>query len=769
MTSSGYGLAGRVAAFFLDLKITPLLMISALLLGALAIARTPREEEPQIVVPFADVLVALPGAAPDQIEQKVTRPLERLFLEIPGVEYVYATSVPDRALITVRFRVGDDLERSLVKLYDAIAGAGDLLPADASPPLVKARSIDDVPFLTLTLSKETGDGRLLRNLAAVLEEEIRSVPEVSVTRLSGGRRGEVEVRLDAAALAEAGLSPGRVLARLRADNVSRPGGEIVSGGRASLVRTHAFLRTAEDVAQVVVGVVDGRPIRLGSVADVSDTPEVEEFVTWMTGAAAASEGQGTPAAGAVTLTVAKRKGSDATRVAETVLERVETVKGRLIPEDVHLAVTRNFGETADEKATDLLKHLLGAIFSVAVVIALALGIRGSLVVFISVPITFALTLFTYYLFGYTLNRVTLFALIFVTGIVVDDSIIIVENIYRHFRERKTADRRATLLSSVSEVGNPTVLATFTVIASVFPMAYVGGLMGPYMKPMPIGATLAMIFSLLVAVTIAPWLSHRLLVASPASDGEDPAGESAGESAPPGIRKLYDRVLGPLLEKPRRGVWTLVGVSGLLLLSMLLLPLKAVTVKMLPFDNKSEIQVLVDMPEGTPLEATAAAAHDVASAVASVPEVTNLQVYVGTAAPITFNGLVRHYDLRQSPRRRMSMSTSPTRRTGSERATRWPPSFESWRCPRPGGTERSSRSSRSLRDHRFCRPWSPRCTAPTRLPGWSWRPRCDGSWNPRRASWMWTGRSRTPSRSGNSRWIELGLLSPASTRPRWPGA
>ncbi len=660
MKPGGYGIAGRLASMFLDSKITPLLMMAAILLGALAIVQTPREEEPQIVVPFADVMVGLPGASPKEVEDRVTRPTERLLMELPGVEYVYSTSLPDMAMITVRFKVGDDQERSMVKLYDALAGSMDEMPPGATPPLVKARLIDDVPILALTLWQDEGDEMLLRDVAAGLEEEVRAVPDVSVTHLIGGRRRTLEVRLDSRALAAAGIPPQQVIGRLQAANAAAPGGELVSNNQATLVRTNAFLKTREDVASVVVGVMDGRPVRLGSVATVTEVPETDSYVAFAAGAAMADE-QGVEEGGvnavaaafptgrtapAVTLTIAKRKGTDATRVAAAVLQRVEAVRGRLLPSDVHLTVARDYGETANEKASDLLLHLGIAIVLVTVLTGLVLGLRGGVVVFVSVPVTFALTLFTYYIFGYTLNRVTLFALIFIAGIVVDDSIIIVENIYRHFRMHRGHRPQASILAAVSEVGNPTVLATLTVIASVLPMAYVGGLMGPYMRPMPIGASLAMTFSLLVALTMAPWLSKKLLKAE--GKHAAPVPEEEEEPAPDGIRRFYNRVVGPLLDEPRKGLMTLGGIALLLVLSFALLPLKLVTVKMLPFDNKSEIQLMVDMPEGTPLEVTDAAAHDMAEAVASVPEVEDLQVYTGAASPITFNGLVRHYDFRQSP-------------------------------------------------------------------------------------------------------------------------
>jgi len=645
MKTVGYGLAGRLAGFFLESKLTPLLMIAAMLLGTLAVLKTPREEEPQIVVPFADVMVGLPGAGSAEVEDRIVRPLERLLKELPGVEYVYSVAMNDMAMVTVRFKVGWDQERALVNIYDAMSGGMDQFPPGAMPPVTKARLIDDVPFLTYTLWSETEDPLLLRDLAGALEEEIRTVPEVSVTGITGGRRRELQVLLDPKALASSGFTPQQVIGRLQAANAAAPAGELVTGEQAVLVRTDAFLRTAEDVRGVIVGVRGDRPVRLDAVARVAEVGEPTDYAVFLAGAAAYEKGVDLPpgrAAEAVTLSVAKRKGSDATRVAEAIIHRVESVRGRVIPGDVHLTLTRDYGETANEKASDLLFHLFVAVIAVTIFIALTLGWRGAAVNFISVPITFALTLFTYYLFGYTLNRVTLFALIFVTGIVVDDSIIVVENIFRHYKGRAARRPGPAILAAVSEVGNPTVLATLTVIVSVFPMAYVGGLMGPYMRPMPIGAALAMTFSLLVALTVSPWLSRRLI---------KPGAESAGDEhggAPPRIRKFYTAVLGPILAHPRRGVIALGVTTGLLLLAVLLIPLKVVTVKMLPFDNKSEVQVLLDFPDGTPLETSLSGARDVADALVEIPEVTDLQVYAGAAAPTTFNGLVRHYDLRRSP-------------------------------------------------------------------------------------------------------------------------
>ena len=646
MRTEGYGPAGRIAAISLDSKLIPLLLLGALLLGALAILKTPREEEPQIVVPFADVIVGLSGASPSEVEDRVTRPIERLALQLPGVEYVYSTSLADMSVVTVRFRVGDDQERSLVKLYDILGRNMDAFPTGATPPLIKARLIDDVPILGLTLWQEDGDETLLRDLAGAIEEEVHSIPDVSRTEILGGNRRTLEVRLDPRAMAALDITATQVLGQLQAANAGGPGGMLVDGGHAVQVRTNAFLETPEDVASLVVAVAGERPIRLGSIARIVPWSEQDAHVVTLGGRARETHVEsGDPppdsgrAAPAVTVSIAKRKGSDATRVSEAVLSRVEAVRGRLLPGDVHLTVTRDYGETANEKASDLLKHLGIAILLVTLLTGLVLGARGSAVVFVSVPVTFALTLFTYYLFGYTLNRVTLFALIFITGIVVDDSIIIVENITRHLAMRSRTRERPAILAAVSEVGNPTVLATLTVIASVFPMAYVGGLMGPYMRPMPIGASLAMTFSLLVALTIAPWLSKRVLRAH---------GGHEGETASPRIRRVYDRVLGPLLDHPKKGMIVLGGIAGLTAASLVLLPLRVVTVKMLPFDNKSEMQVLVDLPDGTPLETTAGAAREVADALTAIPEVRGVQIYTGAAGPITFNGLVRHYDYRRGP-------------------------------------------------------------------------------------------------------------------------
>ncbi len=640
------GPAGLLARFFIESKLTPLLVLAALALGLLGVQLTPREEEPQIALPVFDLFVGLPGAEPLEVENRVTIPLEKRMWEVPGVEYVYASSRTGGAIVTARFFVGEETEASLVRLFEKISSGLDEIPAGATFPIIRERTIDDVPVLALTLWSDSLDGFALRRIAAELRRELAALPNVSDIRLIGGHRRIVRVVLDPQRMAGLGLDPGRIADALAAANASSPAGSFQQGGREVLVETGGFLASPEAVAALIVGAPGGRPVRLSQVAEVLDGPaEPTEIVAFVSGARSGTgAGIAGPAAGiapAVTLAISKRQGADAIRVVEAVQERIALVEGRLVPDGVTIAVTRDYGHTADEKASELLTHLVVAIISVTIVIAFFLGWRGGLVVFISVPVTFALTLFVYYVLGYTLNRVTLFALIFVTGIVVDDSIIVVENIVRHFAMRTRKPLQAAI-DAVAEVGNPTILATLTVIAAVLPMAFVRGLMGPYMKPMPIGAALAMTFSLLVALIAGPWFAYRLLRSAPDSGHEGKPGDQTA------LYRFYRALLAPLLLRPALA-WASIGaVALLLLLALALVPLKLVTVKMLPFDNKSEMQVIVDMPEGTTLETTAGVAREIAAALRTVREVTDIQIYAGTAAPVNFNGLVRHYDLRRGP-------------------------------------------------------------------------------------------------------------------------
>ncbi len=638
------GISGRLANAFIDSKLTPLLMIAALLIGTFATFLTPREEEPQIVVPLVDIFVPFAGGSAKEVEARVAKPLEKIINEIHGVEFIYSTSLPDFTVITVRYFVGEDMEESLVKLWTVLMKNMDKMPSGIQFPLIKTKSIDDVPVLTLNIWSENYDEFQLRRVSAELGEEIKKITDVSEVELTGGLKRKVRIILDPARLRAFNIDPLQIAQQVQAANQNLTVGNFQRLNQDFIVETGEFLTTAKDVENLVIGVFGNNPVYLKNVADVQDGPEeIENYVFFGYGPAgvpeemASANGHLIQDYPTVTIAVAKRKGADAKRVSDNVLTKVEALKGRLIPADIQVSETRNYGKTASDKVNTLLEHLIGAILAVTIVVSLFLGWRGGLVVFASVPITFALTLFVYYLFGYTLNRVTLFALIFVTGIVVDDSIIIAENIHRHFSMRRLPPLQAAI-GAINEVGNPTILATFTVIAAVLPMAFVSGLMGPYMSPMPIGASLAMLFSLLVALIVTPWLSYRLL------KGGDEDEEYVLENK--FVYRLYNKILNPLIQNTKKS-WMAIGVGALLLLiAVSFLFLRMVKVKMLPFDNKSEFQVIIDMPEGTTLEQTALVTKDIVSYLNTVPEVTNYQYYVGTNAPINFNGLVRHYYLRR---------------------------------------------------------------------------------------------------------------------------
>ena len=628
--SARTGVAGRLAATFIQSKLTPLLIVASLALGAFSIVALPREEEPQIIVPMVDVFVNLPGASPAEVEQRVTRPLETLLWQVPGVEYVYSTSSPGQSMVIVRFLVGQDEAKALVRLNEKLSANADRMPPGASAPLVKARSIDDVPIMALTLWGTRYDDRQLRAIAGQLRESIAEVPDVSEVTLLGGRPREVAVELDPARLASANVDPLRVARSLERANSRATSGGPVSGGAASRLQAGNQFATTDDLRNVVVGADAGRSVYLGDVARVTDgDAEPTSYVTFYSRASGASP--------AVTIAVAKRKGANAITVARQIEAKLDTVRPALLPADLHVTVTRNYGETAAEKSNELLYHMFLAVVSVSVLIALVLGRREAAVVLIAIPVTLALTLFAFEVYGYTLNRITLFALIFSIGILVDDAIVVVENIVRHVRMHPGERRGLAAIAAhaVDEVGNPTILATLTVVAAILPMAFVGGLMGPYMRPIPVGASAAMIFSLAAAFIVTPWAAVRLLRADAAHghDHEDV------------LTRAYRRAMGTLMASSRARVLFLGGVAVLLLGALALIPLKLVTVKMLPFDNKSEFQVVIGMPEGTALEQTARVAADMAAAVMKDPGVINVQSYVGTASPYNFNGLVRHYFLR----------------------------------------------------------------------------------------------------------------------------
>ena len=646
------GIAGRIAQGFINSKLTPLLMAAFLGIGIYSAWLTPKEEDPQIEVPMADVFVGYPGATPQEVESRIIEPLERLMANIEGVEYVYSTAMQGQALVSVRYYVGEDVQTSLVKLYEEILKRMEEKPPGATMPLIKTRDVDDVPILSLTLHSDAYDDYQLRRIGAELTAELKKIDGVAAIDVKGGRQRQIRIELNPNRLAAYNLDPPAIARQIKAANSQLQAGSFNANDTEYLVETGQFLDSAEDVKNLVVGMYEGQPVYLKSVASVIDGPaEPEQYIGFGYGAAynpdpakvtPADSIQRTGTHPAVTLAIAKRGGTDAMSVAEQVLAKVDHLRSTLIPHDVAVTTTRNYGESAAEKVFELLLHLLVAIGAVTVVVSLAMGWRGGLVVLLSVPISFALTLFVYYMFGYTLNRITLFALIFVTGIVVDDSIIVAENMERHFKMKKLPFAQAAL-AAINEVGNPTILATLTVIAAVLPMAFVSGLMGPYMSPMPIGASLAMLFSLLVALVITPYLAYRLL--DKTEKAEDEPDYRLEDTM---IYRAYEAVVRPLLERPALR-WGFIGVTTLLLLgSVSLFYFKVVTVKMLPYDDKNEFQVVVDMPEGTTLERTSAVTRELGLHLAQQPEVTNYQTYAGTSAPVNLNGLVRHYDLRSAP-------------------------------------------------------------------------------------------------------------------------
>jgi multidrug efflux pump subunit AcrB len=638
----GKGLAGHMAEAFVNSKLTPLLIISSVLLGLLSITLLPREEEPQIKVPMADVMLSMPGASAEEVEHRVASPMERLLWEIPGVEYVYSTSQPERAMAVVRFKVGEDVERSLVKLNQKLMANLDRIPSGVSQPLIKLRSIDDVPILALTFHSKVYDHLTLRRVAAEVDQQVKRIPEVAETTLIGGQRRTMRVLIDPARIAAHGLSPLDLVPMLQGANRQITAGSIVEHGADVVVTTGGFFESSEDIGRSVVGVFAGRPVYLRDVARVVDgAQDPSDYVFYGYGAQASREEE----EAAVTLSLAKRPNTNAIDVANAALAQVEALKGKVIPRDISVSITRHYGETAAEKSDELLLHMGIAIVSVSLLILFMLGFRESLVVAVAIPSTLALTLLVFYLVGYTLNRITLFALIFSIGILVDDAIVVVENIVRHRDLPENRDKSLLSLSvaAVAEVGNPTVLATLAVIAAILPMAFVGGLMGPYMRPIPVGSTAAMIFSLLVAFMVTPYAAARLL------KKQSGAGGHGGHEAPDDmLTRGYRVVMHGLVTRTGLRWSFLLGIAGLLGAAMYLVPNGAVKVKMLPFDNKSEFQVILNMPEGSALEDTTRVVRELAAVVREEPEVTDYQVYAGTAAPFNFNGLVRHYYLRQGP-------------------------------------------------------------------------------------------------------------------------
>lgn len=646
MSETKLGISGAIAKKFLTTEITPLLALVGLLLGLFAVMVTPREEDPQINVTFANVFVPFPGASAGQVESLVSTPAEQVLSEIEGLEHVYSTSMPGMSVLTVQYKVGEDRTAALVRLYNKIASNQDWLPRNlgVGTPLVKPKGIDDVPIVALTLwtEDEQRGAYELNQVAHAIEAELKRVPGSRDIYTIGGPQQVVHVLLDAEKLAGHGISLSDLRNALQASNSARDAVSLVNNNEEIQVQAGTFLMDAAEVGELMVGVFDGKPVFLNDVAEVkrtADTPEA--YVSFGTGAGA--EHKALPSgirAPAVTIAVAKQPGTNAVDIASNVIDRFEKLRGTFVPEGVKVTVTRNYGETAQAKSEKLISKLIIETIAVILLIWLALGWREALIVGAAVVITLAVTLFASWAYGFTLNRVSLFALIFSIGILVDDAIVVVENIHRHMQQggKKLLE---VIPLAVDEVGGPTILATFTVIAALLPMAFVSGLMGPYMSPIPINASMGMLISLAVAYVVTPWMTGKMLGKVDFSHHTHADNNK--------LHGFFSRIMSPFLDEQRGGkrrTTLFAAITLLIVLSVSLAGFKLVVLKMLPFDNKSEFQVILDMPEGTSLEQTSRVLNEMADYLGKVEEVTDYQIYAGTAAPINFNGLVRQYYLRE---------------------------------------------------------------------------------------------------------------------------
>lgn len=647
------GIIGKIVEGFLRGNLSGMLIVIALICGIAAVMLTPREEEPQIVVPMADVFVQVPGASAQEVERQVSTRMEKIFYQIDGVEYVYSMSKPGLAIVTVRFYVGEDRISSLVKLYNKISMNMDQVPSTVTGWVVKPIEIDDVPITNITFYSQRYDADTLRRVAEEVDTRLQAVENTGRTYIVGGEALQVRVTPDPELMASRGISILQIATALQGANVTLPADFIKGGDAVKAVEAGTVFGTLDDVRRLVVGVAMGQPVYLQDVAKVDEAPaEQRQYTRLLFGPAAeeadvphelaATKGGEWPA---VTLAVAKKKGANAVWVSQNVQAELERLKGTIIPDDIHTLVTRDYGETANDKVNELLEGLMVAIVIVIGLIFVTLGGREAFIIAVAVPITFALTLLVNYLAGYTINRVTLFALTLSLGLVVDDPVVDVENIYRHLRMRKEKPFQA-VLTAVNEVRPPIILATLAVIVSFIPMFFITGMMGPYMQPMALNVPLAMLMSLVVAFTITPWMSYHLLKGRyehPAKDDEQPIDLHRTL-----IYRIYNGVLRPLLNSRLWGGSLLVITGVLFVVAIGLVMARKVPLKMLPFDNKNEFQLVVDMPEGTSLERTEVASSALAAYLRTVPEVRNITTYVGTGSPMDFNSMVRHYYLRSAP-------------------------------------------------------------------------------------------------------------------------
>ena len=643
------GLAGKTARNFIHSPLSPLLFLAMLGMGILGLILTPRQEDPQISVPLIDIFLAYPGASAEQVSAKAIEPLERIMSEIPGVKHVYSASMREQGVVTVRFRVGEKTGPSVIKVHDKLASNLDKIPPGITePPLVKVKGIDDVPVVTLTLWSKELDGGSLHKLATNVLQQMKQIPNTGQGFVVGGRKDQIRVQIRPDRLAANGVSPGEIVSRIRLANMERRVGNSEQDNLDLRVYAGAFLKTPRDVENLVLRVQDGTPIYVRDVADVSYVSEdAKNYVNYYSGPAYAAEEGDAPAEAdgenAVTVAIAKKQGSNGVTVADAILDKVELLKGNLIPEQVHVEVTRNYGKTASDKVNALLKKLVIATGIVTLLVWWSLGFKPALVVTIVIPVVILMTVFAAFLMGFTIDRVSLFALIFSIGILVDDAIVVVENIYRRWL-LKGEPSTEVAVDAVREVGNPTIIATFTVVAALMPMAFVRGLMGPYMAPIPVLGSTAMIISLFAAFAFTSYLAMRIRPSMAKLEQAEKKEHAANER----LERLFRRILPPLLDNKLLGYGFLFLLIGAFFAVCLMFYTTAVTVKMLPYDNKPEFAVVIDMPEGTALPITANVAREMAEALRKIPEVTALQTYTGTARPFDFNGMVRHYYLRSEP-------------------------------------------------------------------------------------------------------------------------
>ncbi|MCP5372933.1 MAG: efflux RND transporter permease subunit [Hyphomicrobiales bacterium] len=642
LDTASLGLAGRMARAFIHSPLSFLLLLCSLAIGILGLVFTPRQEDPQISVPMVDVFFQYPGAAPEQVASLAIDPLERMMSEIPGVKHVYSAAQRGRGMVTVQFEVGEEMEPSLVKLYDKLMSNMDKIPPGVSEPLVKPKGVDDVPVVTLTLWSHDLDDATLRIVALDVLQRLKEVQDTSQSFIVGGRLEEMRIEPSPQQLSSYGISIGQLAQTIRHANSERQAGYGESSDNSFKLYTGSFLHQASDVERLVVGVHNGRPVYLRDVAQVSEGPgEYQNYVFYFTGPAYQGDAQAPHGASAVTIAVAKKPGTNGVTVADDVLRQVEHLKGRIIPDNIQVSVTRNYGETANDKVNELIFKLFVATGAVTLLVWFFLGLQAALVVLIVIPVVILVTVFSAWLLGYTIDRVSLFALIFSIGILVDDAIVVVENIYRRWLMKGGVDD-ATSIDAVREVGNPTILATFTVIAALLPMGFVSGMMGPYMEPIPVLGSVAMLFSLFAAFIFTPWLAMRI---RPSLEKLKKA-EDREHKQSMRLERFYRRLLGPMIESPAKARLFRITLYMIMLACFVLFYTTDVTVKMLPLDNKPEFNVVVNMPEGTALPVTANVTQQLAAELLKIEEVTAIQTYSGTASPFNFNGLVRHYYLRQ---------------------------------------------------------------------------------------------------------------------------